>query len=221
MTHLRQIRDSRSRSYTYLLADTDRREAIIIDPVAGQTTMYLALLDEIRARLSHILLTHFHRFEATGATDLQKSAGARLVLGERCAATDAGMTLAVRDGDVVVFGNEVIRCRATPGHTPGCVTYLWRDRAFVGDALAFAQYSAAEQEEIAVEDPGVLFDSVTRKLLTLPDETLVYPAHEYSGHRVTCVAEQRDSNPSLTGATRDEFIAKRTQARRPTEAQHA
>jgi sulfur dioxygenase len=221
MTHLRQIRDGRSRSYTYLLADTDRREAIIIDPVAGQTTMYLALLDEIRARLTHILLTHCHRFEATGVSDLQNAAAARLVLGERCAATDVGVTLRVRDGNVVVFGNEVVHCRATPGHTAGCMTYLWRDRAFVGDALPFGPYTAAEQDEAAEEDPGVLFDSVTRKLLTLPDETLVYPAHEYSGHRVTCIAEQRDSNPELTGATRDEFIAKRSQSRRLPEPHHA
>ncbi|MBL8492069.1 MAG: MBL fold metallo-hydrolase [Rhodocyclaceae bacterium] len=222
MTILRQFHDRPSGRLAYLLADTDRREAVIIDPAPGEATLVLGLLDELRCRAVHVLLTHAHGPEIAGALELREAAGARLVVGDRCPLDLPGTLRRVREGDTVVFGDEALRCRETPGHTRGCMTYLWRDRAFVGDLLPGYGADAAEHGE---EDPGSRYDSLVRKLLALPDETLVYPAHGIAGRRVTCVGEQRDANPALTGASRDEFIAHQARARQavliPTSMQEA
>lgn len=201
MTHFRQIPDSRSHAFAYLLADTDRREAVIVDPADGQATLYLALLDELQARLTQVLLTHSHDAYARAAEELRRATGALCVASGRGGI--AGVDVPVDDHAVVPFGDELLRCRATPGHTPGCVSYLWRDRAFTGDALLIGDCGAP-----GAHDAGLLFDSVTRKLLTLPDETLVYPAHDFNGRRVSSIGEQREANPRFAGITRDEFIAK-------------
>jgi glyoxylase-like metal-dependent hydrolase (beta-lactamase superfamily II) len=205
MVYFRQIHDTRSHSYTYLLADASGSHAVIIDPVAGEVTLYLSLLDEIKASLIHILLTHAHRSDSTWLAELQKTTGAKLVVGARCTIGDCAATTRVSEGDVIVFGDESIRCLTTPGHTACGVSYLWRDRVFTGDTLPVKPQPSDRSTE---ENPGTLFDSLTRKLLTLPDETLVFPGHDFAGRRVSCIAEERDSSPTLTGATRDEFIAK-------------
>ncbi len=205
MVYFRQIHDTRSHSYTYLLADASGLHAVIIDPVAGEVTLYLSLLDEIKASLIHILVTHAHRSDSTWLAELQKATGAKLVVGARCTIGDCGTTTRVSEGDVIVFGDESLRCLTTPGHTACGVSYLWRDRVFTGDTLPVMPQPS---DRLAEENPGTLFDSLTRKLLTLPDETLVFPGHDFAGRRVSCIAEERDSSPTLTGATRDEFIAK-------------
>jgi len=213
MAHFRQLYDARSHSYAYLLADADRREAVIVDPTAGQATLYLALLDELRLRLSHVLLTHVHERAAPGADELRHVTRALLVAGRACGLPHVDLIAA--DGIAVAFGNEVLRCRTTPGHTAGCVSYLWRDQAFTGDALLIGDCGANSADG---GDAGLLFDSITRKLLVLPDETLIYPAHDGAGRRVSCIGEQRAANPKLAGTTRDEFIAKHSQSDRQQAA---
>ena len=205
MIYFRQFHDLRSHSFTYLLADLAARDAVIIDPLSAEVTLYLAALDEIQVRLGHILLTHAHQSDGPCAAGLQQASSAVLVVGAHCplGAARTPPPLRVADGAVIVFGDEFLRCRATPGHTAGCMSYQWRDRVFTGDALPMSPQGAVAA---ASEDPGTLFDSLTRKLLTLPDETLVYPGHDFAGRRVSCIGEERDSNPVLTGATRDEFI---------------
>jgi sulfur dioxygenase len=220
MSHFRQLRDQRSRSFTYLIADATAREAVIIDPCPGQGTLYLALLDEIQARLARILLTHVHRGgDLAGIPELQSATGAQLICGRACPLPSAFAPTAVADGDVVTFGDQLIHCRTTPGHTLGCVAYQWRDRLFVGDVLSLADFP--DGSESAEEDSGVLFDSITRKLMPLADETLVYPAHDYSGRRVSCIGEERDDNPAFTGTSRDEFIGKRRRLARAESIIHA
>lgn len=204
MTHFRQIHEPRSHAYAYLLADTDRREAVIIDPAAGQSTLYLALLDELQARLTQVLLTHSHEAYAGSAEELCRATGALCVASGRSGI--AGVDVPVDDHAVIPCGDELLRCRATPGHTLGCISYLWRDRAFTGDTLLIGDCGGAGSG-----DAGLLFDSVTRKLLTLPDETLVYPAHDFADRHVSSIGEQRETNPRFAGITRDEFIAKQAQ----------
>jgi glyoxylase-like metal-dependent hydrolase (beta-lactamase superfamily II) len=200
MVHFRQLHDARSRSFAYLLADVDRREAVIVDPAAGQATLYLALLDELRSQLTHVLLTHVHGNVAKGADEWRGKAV--LVASRRCGLTQTEWL--ADDRAVVAFGDEILHCRATPGHTAGCVSYLWRDRVFTGDALLIGDCGSSSADG---GDAGMLFDSITRKLLPLPDETLIYPAHDSAGRRVSCIGEQREANSKLAGTTRDEFIA--------------
>jgi len=206
MTHFRQIADSRSRSFAYLLADMDKREAVLIDPVDEQATLYLALLDELQVRLTHLLLTHVHAPLSPAAEALRRSSSARLAAGAHSGLRGADP---LQDGGHIVFGDELLRICPTPGHTRGCVSYLWRDRVFSGDALLIGDCGATDEPD---SDPGMLFDSLARRLLTLPDETLVYPAHDFSGRRVSCIGEERENNPKLTGMTRDEFIRRQRQA---------
>ncbi|MER2622477.1 MAG: MBL fold metallo-hydrolase [Accumulibacter sp.] len=205
MTYFRQIVDARSSSFAYLLADLDKREAVLIDPVATHPGLYLAMLDELQVRLTHLLLTHAHEPLTPAAQALRRPTGARLAAGAQSGVADADLWL--KEGERIVFGDEVLRVWQTPGHTRGCVSYLWRDRVFSGDSLLLG--GTARTPDV---DPGMLFDSLTRRLLTLSDETLVYPAHDLAGRRVTCIGEARENNPQLTGITRDEFIQRQTHA---------
>jgi sulfur dioxygenase len=207
MPHFRQIPDARSSSFAYLLADMDKREAILLDPIVEQTTLYLALLDELQVRLTHLLLTHVHSPLAPAAETLRRSTGARLAAGVHSGLKTADLLL--HDGETLVFGDELLRAWPTPGHTRGCISYLWRDRVFSGDTLLIGDCGATDALD---SDPGMLFDSLTRRLLTLPDETLVYPAHDFSGRRVSCIGEAREKNPKINGITRDEFIRRQRQA---------
>lgn len=209
MTFFRQIPCSTDASFTYLLADLDRREAALIDPVNDQVALYLGLLDEIQTRLTTLLITHAHGRRLAGVDNLRHRTGALVVAGPTCGLEQVDRVVA--DGDVVPVGNELLRVWHTPGHTPGCVSYLWRDRVFTGDALLIGDCGNTDGTG---SDPGALFDSLTRRLLTLPDDTLVYPAHDFCGRRVSSIAEQRSANPRLTGATRDEFISASRRDRR-------
>lgn len=203
MVYFRQLFEPRAHGYAYLLADLDRLEAVIVDPAAGQAALYVALLGEIHTRLTHVLLTHAHGRLAEGAHDLCAATTALLV-----AHPHSGLEridVAAVDRAAIAFGAELVHCRSTPGHTGGCVSYLWRDRVFTGDALLIGDCGAPAADD---GDAGMLFDSVTRQLLTLPDETLVYPGHDFAGRRVSCIAEQRETNQKLAGTTRDEFVAK-------------
>ena len=201
MTPFRQLFDPCSSSYTYLLADAGAREAVIIDCTRSQTVTVLALLDELGLRLSYALQTHVHDGEEDAAAALRARTRARAALGVDCGAPWADEGL--RHGDGVVFGNQEIRVLGTPGHTRGCVSYLWQDRVFTGDALQIGGCGLPDPHS---GDAGVLFDSITRRLFVLPAETLVYPAHDYRGRTVSTIGEERAHNPYFAQRTRDEFI---------------
>ncbi|MDD5296377.1 MAG: MBL fold metallo-hydrolase [Rhodocyclaceae bacterium] len=201
MAHFRQF-SSATGSFSYLLADMEKREAVLIDPDDAQVSLYAGVLEELQVRLEAILFTHVHAPRPLPAERLRAATGADLVVGEMSGLEGAERYLA--DGDVLAFGDELIRAWRTPGHTRGCMSYLWRDRVFTGDALLIGGCGATDEEG---SDPGALYDSLTRRLLALPDEILVYPAHDCSGRRVSCIGEEREANPKLKGTTRDEFIA--------------
>src|SRR4249920_375113 len=126
----RQLFDAESSTYSYLLGDAARREAVIVDPVREQAGRDLGLLSELGLRLAYILETHVHADHVTGAKALQAQTGARSAVSRHCGAS--GFDWLLEDGDQIVFGDQVIRAIATPGHTPGSTCYLWRDRLLTG-----------------------------------------------------------------------------------------
>ncbi|WP_323848003.1 MBL fold metallo-hydrolase [Nitrogeniibacter mangrovi] len=198
----RQLFDAESSTCTYLLADPLTADAVLIDTVREHTGAYLTLLQELGLKLRWTLETHVHADHVTAAASLRELAGSRAI-----ASTAAGADCAdlkVDDGSTIVFGNEVIRVIATPGHTPGCVTYRWCDRVFTGDALLI---DGCGRTDFQGGDAGTLYDSITTHLFTLPAETLVYPGHDYKGRRVSSIGEQKTGNPRLAGQTREEFVA--------------
>ncbi len=196
-----QFFDQTSSTLTYLLADPLSGDAVIIDSVKEHLGAYLTFLQEQELQLAWVLETHVHADHVTGA------AGLREMNGTRSAVSAVGGVLCVDcqliDGDTIVFGSEVIRVIPTPGHTPGCVTYHWRDRLFTGDSLMIA---GCGRTDFQGGDAGQLYDSITKRLFSLPDETLVYPGHDYKGARVSCIGQEKDSNPRLAGRSRQEFI---------------
>ncbi len=196
-----QFFDTSSSTLTYLLADPVTGDAVIIDSVREHVGAYVSFLQEQELQLCWILETHVHADHITGAAGLRELTGARSAVGSAGGVGCADRLL--DDGDTIVFGNEVIRVIPTPGHTPACVTYQWRDRLFTGDALMIG---GCGRTDFQGGDAGALYDSITGKLFALPDETLVYPGHDYRGARVSCIGQEKAINPRLAGRSRQDFI---------------
>jgi sulfur dioxygenase len=196
-----QFFDPTSSTLSYLLADPLTGDAVIIDSVKEHVGAYITFLQEQELQLAWILETHIHADHITGAAGLCELTGARSAIGAGGGVGCADRLLS--DGDTIIFGNELIRVIPTPGHTPSCVTYHWRDRLFTGDALMIG---GCGRTDFQGGDAGTLYDSITERLFVLPDETLVYPGHDYRGARVSCIGQEKTSNPRLSGRSRDEFI---------------
>jgi len=204
MTHFRQIFDPATAAFTYLVGE-HVGAAVVVDPGAERTNLpLLAMLAELNLRLEYVLQTHVHDDGPNEAAALRERTGARVVAS---AAASAGADVPVRHGDTITFGGEVIHVIATPGHTPGSLSYLWRDRVFTGDTLLIGRCGRAG---LMGEDPATLYDSITQRLFVLPGETLVFPGHDRRGRTVSTIAEERERNPAITGRSRDEFITRRT-----------
>lgn len=190
----RQLFDARSSTYTYLLADEASREAVLIDSVFEHHVRDAALLRELELKLVYTLETHVHADHVTGAWLMKERLGSRIVLSARSGA-ECG-DLLVDEGDRVTFGGHALEVRATPGHTNGCVTYVTEDHkmAFTGDALLIR---GAGRTDFQQGDAHRLYRSVRERLLSLPHDCLLYPAHDYQGRTVTTVAEERAWNPRI------------------------
>ncbi|OBS09519.1 MBL fold metallo-hydrolase [Acidihalobacter prosperus] len=197
----RQLFDDDSSTLSYLIADEVSREALIIDPVLGQVARDLALIRECGLTLRHVVETHVHADHVTGAARLREATGASVVVGAAAGVDCADR--AIGNGETLQLGGETLIAMATPGHTRGCTSYRWRDRVFTGDTLLIGGCGRTDFQQ---GDAGQLYDSLQR-LLALPGETLVYPAHDYAGRRVSCIDEERRLNSRIAGRDREAFVA--------------
>jgi glyoxylase-like metal-dependent hydrolase (beta-lactamase superfamily II)/rhodanese-related sulfurtransferase len=190
----RQLFDPQSSTYTYLLADSATREAVLIDPVFEHARRDAALIEELGLRLLRTLETHVHADHVTGAWLLKRRLGSQITLSKESGAEGGDAWLA--DGDRVAFGKRSLEARATPGHTGGCMTYVLDDRsmAFTGDALLIRGCGRTDFQQ---GDAHRLFRSVRDKVFTLPDGCLIYPGHDYRGLTSSSVAEEKMYNPRL------------------------
>jgi len=205
--YFRQIPDTGSHALTYLLADEVAGKAVVIDPLCSQATMILSVLAESGLHLECVLRTHVHYPDGCGCGDLCPQTGARFFLGVRNPEAIAGQR--VSDGEEIRFGAEVLRVIDTPGHTPGSVCYLWQDRLFTGETLLIQGCGTCSNEVEA----GLLYDSVTRRLFALPDETLVFPGYDENGRTVSTIREERTRNLAFAVHSRGEFSALQCSAR--------
>lgn len=198
----KQLFDPQTWTYTYFIADPVTKEAVIIDPVNTEIDHYLALLAADNLKLVYSLETHVHADHITAGGLLRKHTGAKTGVAVQCGAQIADIQ--IQDNDVFTFaGGEQIKVIHTPGHTPGSISFLWRDRVFTGDALLIG---GCGRTDFQGGDAGQLYDCITQRLFTLPDETLVYPGHDYQQRWVSSIMQERTTNPRLAGKTREEFI---------------
>jgi len=191
----RQLFDSESSTYTYLLADTDTKEAVLIDPVIEKSERDAKLVGELGLSVKFVMNTHVHADHITGTGRLKKLLpGCQSVLS---AASGGKADVLVKDGERIQFGGCSLLVAATPGHTAGCITYIdsKNSRAFTGDALLIRGCGRTDFQGGSAE---TLYGSVWSRILSLPDHFSLYPAHDYKGMMVTTVGEEKLHNPRLT-----------------------
>jgi glyoxylase-like metal-dependent hydrolase (beta-lactamase superfamily II)/rhodanese-related sulfurtransferase len=201
----RQLFDAESSTFSYLLADARTREAVLIDPVLDQVARDATLIGELGVKLVAVVDTHVHADHVTAAATLRARFGCPTVLGERTGAPCADRL--VKEGDTLPFGRHELRAMETPGHTDGCLSWVTADGAmvFTGDALLVRGCGRTDFQH---GDARTLYRSVTQKIFPLPDETTVYPAHDYQGRTASTVGEERRHNPRLGGGkTENDFVA--------------
>ena len=198
----RQLFDQESWTYTYLLADAESKEAILIDPVFEKAHRDIQLIQELGLQLKYSIETHTHADHITGATKVSKATGAKKVAGKYSGAECADIH--VDDGDTLEFGRFTLKCIATPGHTDGCMSYYVDNKLFTGDALFVRGNGRTDFQQ---GSPETLFESITQKIYTLPEGTKVYPGHDYKGHSVTTVEEEKKYNPRINEkVTKEQFV---------------
>lgn len=197
-----QLFDNESSTFTYVLIDKATSEAVLIDTVDIQISRDLALVKRLGLRVRWLLETHAHADHITGAGRLLQSWDAQAAAPSGCGIAPADRQL--KDGDVVEFGQgERILAIHTPGHTAGSMSFLWRDHLFTGDTLLIEGCGRTDFQGGSAE---ALYDSVTQKLFTLPDATLVWPGHDYRGNTVSTIGWEKQHNPRLAHRTREEFV---------------
>jgi len=197
----RQLFDFQTWTYTYLIASRRGGEAVIIDPVLDRVERYMQLLEELDLKLVKALDTHVHADHITGLGALRDRTQCVTVMSDKSQVDVVSMRVA--DGDMIELEGISIKTLYTPGHTDDSVCFLWDDKLFSGDTL-FIRGSG--RTDFQHGDPGDQYDSIFNKLLTLPDDTLVYPGHDYKGDTVSTIAEERAYNPRLQVASREEYI---------------
>lgn len=203
----RQLFEPQSSAFTYLIGCDQTREAVLIDPVLETVERDLAVLAELGLMLKYTLETHIHADHVTGADRLRDETGAKAAVPEKSGASQ--VDLAVREGEAIAIGELRLEPLYTPGHTNDHHAYLLRDgdgaRVFTGDALMI---DGCGRTDFQNGDAATLYRSVHDKLFALPDETLVYPGHDYQQRRVSSIGQERARNPRLGGGkTIEEFVA--------------
>ena len=188
----RQLFDSQSSTYTYLLASRSGGEALLIDPVLDQLDQYLQLLNELDVRLVLAADTHVHADHITALGRLRDHAKCPTLMGEFTKADCVSLRL--KDGEKISVDGIELRGLFTPGHTDDSFSFVMNDRVFSGDTLLIRGTGRTDFQN---GDPLAAFDSLFNKLLKLPDDTTVYPAHDYKGWSCSTIGEERRWNPRL------------------------
>ncbi len=198
----RQLFDQESGTYTYLIGSRPGGEALFIDPVKEQTETYLSLVEQLGLKLVIAIDTHTHADHITALGDLRTRSGCITMMGERTHAECVSMQF--HDGELINLDGVKLRALYTPGHTDESFSLVMDDRVFTGDALLIRGTGRTDFQN---GDARAGYDSIFNKLLRLPDETFVYPGHDYKGWTVSTIAEERRFNPRLQVKSADEYAA--------------
>lgn len=197
-----QLFDPASSTYTYVLFDQITRDALIVDPVDEQIDRDLATLREYGLKLVWTVETHAHADHITSAGRLAELAGAKTAAPQGCGIGTAGIQL--QHGDTLKFGDEVLKALHTPGHTAGSMCFLWREHVFTGDTLLI---NGCGRTDFQSGSAQALYRSITQVLFALPDDTTVWPGHDYQGHHCSSIGREKATNARVAGKTEAEFVA--------------
>jgi len=197
----RQFFDSESSTYTYLLASRRGGEALIVDPVLDKVDRYVQLLDELDLKLIKAVDTHLHADHITGLGALRNRTRCITVMGEQSGADV--VSIRVSEGDTIDIEGLSLDVLYTPGHTDDSYSFLMEDRVFTGDTLLIRGTGRTDFQN---GSPHAQYDSIFNKLLKLPEDTLVFPAHDYKGDMVSTIGEERAFNPRLQVNSKAEYV---------------
>ena len=197
----KQIFDTKSSTYTYIIASAKGREAVIIDPVLENVENYIGLLKDLDLKLVKVIDTHIHADHVTGASKLKQSTNCTTIMGEH---TPADMVeIKVKDNELINVDDLKIRSIYTPGHTSESYSFLLNNYLFSGDALLINGTGRTDFQNGSSKDS---YHSIFDKLLKLPEDTLLYPGHDYNGKKVSTIGNEKKFNPRLQVKNVDEYI---------------
>ena len=197
----KQLFDQKSSTYTYLIASAEGREALIIDPVLENVHQYIQLLKQLDLRLVKVIDTHIHADHVTGASKLKDITKCSTIMGDNTPAES--VEIKVKDDEYIDLDNLKIRAMYTPGHTSDSYCFLMNNQLFSGDTLLINGTGRTDFQNGSASDA---YNSIFNKLLKLPEDTLLYPAHDYKGEKVSTIGKEKKQNPRLQVNSVDEYV---------------
>jgi sulfur dioxygenase len=196
-----QLFDKRSSTYTYLIASKKGREALIIDPVLNNVEEYINLLKKLDLKLVKVIDTHIHADHITGASKLKNQTNCTTIMGDKTPADS--VEIKVGDGEIIKLDQLEIKALHTPGHTSDSFSFMLNNYLFSGDTLLINGTGRTDFQNGSSKDA---YNSIFNRLLKLPEETLLYPAHDYKGEKVSTIGKEKKFNPRLQVKNVDEYI---------------
>ena len=196
-----QLFYEKSSTYTYVISSGEGREALIIDPVIEHTEKYIKILENLKLKLVKVIDTHIHADHITALNELNKRTSCARVMGEN--SKSEVIDLKIKDDEKVKIENIELKAMYTPGHTDCSYSYLMNDRVFTGDTLLINGTGRTDFQNGNAKDA---YNSIFNKLLKLPEETFLYPAHDYKGEKVSTIGKEKKQNPRLQVNSVDEYV---------------
>ena len=195
-----QLFDTKSSTYTYVISSGEGREALIIDPVIEHTDEYLKILEKLKLKLVKVIDTHIHADHITALNELNKRTSCTRIMGEN--SKSEVIDLKIKDNEKINIENIELKAIYTPGHTDCSYSYLMKDRVFTGDTLLINGTGRTDFQNGSSYDA---YDSLFNKLLKLPENTLVYPAHDYNGKKFSTIEKEKNNNPRLQVGSKEQY----------------
>ena len=196
----KQLFDNKSSTYTYLIASDKGREALIIDPVLDNIDTYINLLNDLNLKLVKVIDTHIHADHITALNELNKRTNCTRIMGEK--SKSEVIDLKIKEDEIIKIDNINLKALYTPGHTDCSYSFLMNDRVFTGDTLLI---NGTGRTDFQNGNPFQSYDSIFNKILKLPKETLVFPAHDYNGKKYSTIKNEEMYNPRLQVSSAKEY----------------
>jgi sulfur dioxygenase len=196
-----QLFDEKSSTYTYIISSGKGREGLIIDPVIENTDIYLNFMNSMDLKLVKVIDTHIHADHVTGLNELHKRTNCVKIMGE--SSKSEVIDLRVKENDKITIENLELKTMYTPGHTDCSYSFLFDDKIFTGDTLLI---NGTGRTDFQNGDARAQYDSLFNKILKLPDDTKVFPAHDYNGQKFSTILKEKNNNPRLQVNTVEEYV---------------